>query len=131
MTTTTPGIFDLRSPRSVGQTIDRLQELVLARGLLVFARIDFSGDAQRAGLVLRPMQLLIFGNPRAGTPLLVAAPRIGLDLPLKALAWEQEDGVVWLSCKAVEDLEDRYALPHQLTGNISGIRALAEAAVAP
>jgi uncharacterized protein (DUF302 family) len=131
MTTATPGIIDLRSPRSVGQTIDRLQDLVNARRMTVFARIDFSADAQRAGLVMRPMQLLVFGNPQAGTPLLVAAPHLGLDLPLKALAWEQADGAVWLSWKAPEDLEARYALPPELTSNIAGIRALCEAAVAP
>jgi uncharacterized protein (DUF302 family) len=131
MATLTPGIIELRSPRSVARTIDQLQELVKARGLTVFARIDFSGDAERAGLVLRPMQLLIFGDPKAGTPLLLSAPRIGLDLPLKALAWESEDGAVWLSWKAPEELETRYALPHELTQNIAGIRALGEAAVAP
>jgi len=131
MSAPTSGIIDLRSPRSVGQTIDRLQELVKARGLMVFGRIDFSGDAERAGLVMRAMQLLIFGNPKAGTPLLVAAPRIGLDLPLKALAWENDERSVWLSFKAPEDLEARYALPHELTSNIAGIRALGEAAVAP
>jgi uncharacterized protein (DUF302 family) len=131
MSTTTPGIIDLRSLRSVAQTIDRLLELVQDRGLTVFARIDFGGDAERAGVVMRPMQLLIFGNPKAGTPLLVAAPRIGLDLPLKALAWEHEDGTVWLSFKAPEDLEATYKFPDALTSNIAGIRALVEAAVAP
>jgi uncharacterized protein (DUF302 family) len=125
------GIIDRRSSRPVAQTIDRLESQVTARGMTVFARIDFSGDAQRAGLSMRAMQLLIFGNPRAGTPLLVAAPRIGLDLPLKALAWEDEDGSVWLSCKSPEYLEASYQLPRELKANIEGIRALVEAAVEP
>src|SRR5271169_7225341 len=81
-----PGIIDVRSHRSVPQTIDRLESLATARGLIIFARIDFSGDAERAGLSMRPMQMLIFGNPKAGTPILIAAPRAGLDLPLRALA---------------------------------------------
>lgn len=131
MTTPTADIIDMASPRSVAQTIDRLQELVKARGLTVFARIDFGGDAEKSGLVMRPMQLLIFGNPKAGTPLLVAAPRIGLDLPLKALAWEREDGTVWLSWKTPEVLMTQYELPRELATNIAGIRAFGEAAVAP
>jgi len=131
VTTPTPGIIDLRSPRTVAHTIDRLEELVKTRGLTVFARIDFGADAERAGLVMRPMQLLVFGNPKAGTPLLVAAPRIGLDLPLKALAWEKEDGTVWLSWKSPDELEANYDIPHELTSNIAGIRALGEAAVSP
>ncbi len=97
MTQPNPGIIDVHSHRSVPQTIDRLESLAIARGLMIFARIDFSGDAERAGLTMRPMQMLIFGNPKAGTPLLTTAPRIGLDLPLKALAWMDESGNVWLS----------------------------------
>jgi len=94
MAQTNRGVVDVLSKRSVPHTVDRLESLALARGLTVFARIDFSGDAQRAGLSMPPMQMLIFGNPKAGTPLLVAAPRVGLDLPLKALAWEDANGSV-------------------------------------
>jgi uncharacterized protein (DUF302 family) len=122
------GVIDVRSHRSVPQTIDRLQSLASSGGLTVFARIDFSGDAQRAGLSMRPMQMLLFGNPKAGTPLLVAAPRVGLDLPLKALAWEDNDGGVWLSCNAPEYLETRHALPHALLANIAGVRGLIQKA---
>jgi uncharacterized protein (DUF302 family) len=123
-----PGVIDVLSHQSVPQTIDRLESLATTRGLSVFARIDFSGDAQRAGLTMRPMQMLLFGNPKAGTPLLVAAPRIGLDLPLKALAWEDANGVVWLSYNAPEYLEARHGLPHELLANIAGLRALIEKA---
>jgi uncharacterized protein (DUF302 family) len=119
-----PGIIDIPSPRSVPRTIDRLESLATARGMTVFARIDFSGDAERAGLTMRPMQMLIFGNPKAGTPLLVTAPRAGLDLPLKALAWQDDRGAVWLSCNDPQYLEARHGIPHALIANISGVIGL-------
>jgi uncharacterized protein (DUF302 family) len=122
------GIIDIQCQGSVSQVIDRLQELATTAGLLVFARIDFSGDAQRAGLSMRPMQALLFGNPKAGTPILAAAPHAGLDLPLRALAWESPDGAVWLSCNAPEYLESRHGFPHALLANIAGARALLEKA---
>ncbi|HEV7985672.1 MAG TPA: DUF302 domain-containing protein [Steroidobacteraceae bacterium] len=122
------GIIDIRCQGSVSQAIDRLQALATAAGLIVFARIDFSGDAQRAGLSMRPMQALLFGNPKAGTPILVAAPRAGLDLPLRALAWEGADGAVWLSCNAPEYLESRHGFPPALVTNIAGARKLIEQA---
>jgi uncharacterized protein (DUF302 family) len=123
------GVFDVRSGHSVTETVDRLERLAKAAGLLVFARIDFSADAAKAGLTLRPMQQIVFGNPKAGTPLLVAAPRAGLDLPLKALVWEDETGAVWASMNAPEYLETRHGLPHDLLANIAGARALVEKAV--
>jgi uncharacterized protein (DUF302 family) len=126
-----PGILDVRSHRSVSETIARLESLVLTRGLMIFARIDFSGDAERAGLSMRPMQMLIFGNPKAGTPLLAAVPRIGLDLPLKALAWTDESDQVWLSCNSPDYLMMRHDLPKELGANISGIVKLLETAVEP
>lgn|ERR1700683_18115 len=129
MTQPASGVIDVRSHGSVQQTIDRLESLAAARGLTIFARIDFGKDADRVGLSMRPMQMLIFGNPKAGTPLLIAAPRIGLDLPLKALAWEDEKGSVWLSCNAPDYLEARHQLPHDLVGNISGVVALIQKAV--
>jgi uncharacterized protein (DUF302 family) len=122
------GVVDIRCHLSVPQTIDRLQTLATAGGLTVFARIDFSGDAQRAGLVLRPMQMLLFGNPRSGTPLMVAAPRSGLDLPLKALAWEDNEGSVWLSYNAPEYLQSRHGFPPALMANIAGARGLLQKA---
>jgi uncharacterized protein (DUF302 family) len=81
--------------------------------------------------IVRPMQMLLFGAPKAGTPLLVASPRSGLDLPLKALAWEDADAAVWVSFNAPEYLESRHAFPHELVANIAGIRALVEQAAAP
>ncbi len=101
-----------------------------ARGLTLFARIDFSHDAEAAGLALPPMIQLVFGNPRAGTPLLAANPSAGLALPLRALAWEDAGGHSWLSYESPESLIARFALPAALTANIAGLRALCEAAVA-
>lgn len=122
------GVIDARSHHSVAETIARLESLAKANGLWVFARIDFSGDAQNAGLSMRAMQMLLFGNPKAGTPLLVASPRVGLDLPLKALAWEDEGGAVWLSFNEPEYLEKRHGLPHDLVANIAKARALIDKA---
>jgi uncharacterized protein (DUF302 family) len=95
----------------------------------VFARLDFSRDAGEVGLTLRPMIQLVFGNPRAGTPLLAANPAAGLALPLRALAWEAADGRSWLSYEAPELLIERFDLPAALGANIAGLRALCEAAV--
>lgn len=91
------GVMRIPSRHSVADTLDRLTSILRERGVVVFARIDFSGDAARAGLEMRPEQQLIFGNPKAGTPLMVAAPTAGLDLPLRVLAWEEEDGKVWIA----------------------------------
>jgi uncharacterized protein (DUF302 family) len=125
-----PGVVHLRSERRAGATIDRLSELVRAKGLTVFARIEFSRDAETAGLTLLPMVQLVFGNPRAGTPLLAANPAVGLVLPLRALAWEDADGHSWLSYEAPEATIERFHLPAALGANIAGLRALCEAAVA-
>lgn len=90
------GLVTKRSSHSVAETMDRLEQAVRERGLVVVARVDHAGAAQRAGLALRPTQLLIFGNPQAGTPVMQSAQTAGIDLPLKALAWEDEKGQVWL-----------------------------------
>jgi uncharacterized protein (DUF302 family) len=125
------GFVDVTSHHSVPTTLDRLESLAKSRGLTIFARIDFSGDALRAGLALRPMQMLLFGNPKAGTPLMVASPRVGLDLPLKALAWEDADGTVRVSTNRPDYIERRHGLPHELISNVAGANALIEAAAEP
>lgn len=122
------GIVDVRSQHGVIETLDRLEAIAKQRGLLVFARIDFSGDANRAGLTLRPMQMVLFGNPKAGTPILAAAPRSGLDLPLKALAWEDADGQVWVSSNTSEHLVARHGVSDALAANLAGGQALIEKA---
>lgn len=122
------GVQDVVSHRAVADTLDRLQALAIERGLRIFSRIDFGADAAQAGVALRRMQMLLFGNPKAGSPLLAAAPRTGLDLPLKALAWEDAEGVVRVSYNAPEYIQNRHGLTPALTENIAGVRALIEKA---
>jgi len=112
----------------VPETLGRLETLAKSRGLTIFARIDFTGDAQKVGLTMRPTQLLIFGNPKAGTPLMIASPSIAIDLPLKALAWEAVDGKVWLSYNKPEYLKERHGVPAEVLKNISAIGVLVEEA---
>ena len=120
------GIVQVPSKFSVSETLQRLEALVKSRGLTVFARIDFTGDAAKVGLQMRATQLLIFGNPKSGTPLMIASPSLALDLPLKALASEDAQGKVWLSYNAPEYLKERHGLRDELLKNISGIGALVE-----
>jgi uncharacterized protein (DUF302 family) len=123
------GLVNVPGKYSVPETLDRLESLVKEHGLRVFARIDFSGDAWKAGLKMKPSQLLIFGNPKAGTPLMIASPTIAIDLPLKALAWEDASGKVWLSYNKPEYLKERHGLPDELVKNISGVKGLVGKAV--
>ena len=125
------GIIRLRSAHTVAATIERLEALLKARGVMVFARIDFSGDAARAGLTLRPQQLLLFGNPKAGTPLMVAVPAVGLDLPLKALVWEDASGAVTVAYNDPAYVLRRHGVPDTLLANLAAASALIEAAARP
>ncbi len=120
----TNGVASIQSAHSVAASIDRLDSLARSRGMTVFARIDFAADAKKAGLEMRPEQLLIFGNPKAGTPLMEASPTAALDLPLKVLAWQDREGKVWLSYTTPEYIKERHGLPGALVKNIGGIRAL-------
>ena len=123
------GMIDVPSPFSVPDTLVRLESILKERGLTIFARVDHSGEAEKAGLKMRPTQLLIFGSPKAGTPLMVATPSVAIDLPLKALAWEDERGRVWLSFNAPEYLQQRHGFPADLLKNIAGASALIQKAV--
>jgi uncharacterized protein (DUF302 family) len=123
------GMVHLSSPYPVSETLQRLESLLLARDLSILARIDHSGDAVQAGLKMPPTKLLVFGNPKAGTPVMNAAPTAALDLPLKALVWQDAEGKVWLSYNSPEYLKQRHNIPDDLLKNISGIRAIAEEAV--
>ena len=98
-------------------------------GIPILARIDHSGGAAAMGLEMRPTKLVIFGNARAGTPLMVAAPTLALDLPLKALVWEDADGKVWVSYNTPEYLQERHGFPAELLAKIAGIRVIVEEAV--
>ena len=104
------GVIDLPSPYPVPETADRLQNLLLAKGMKIFARIDQAAEAASAGLTLRPTILLLFGNPKAGTPLMEQFPSVAIDLPLKALIWESS-GKVYLSYVSPEYLQERHHLP--------------------
>ena len=125
------GLVHLKSPHSAADTMARLEGNVRSKGIPIHARIDHSADAARAGLTMNPAILLIFGNARAGTPLMVASPILAIDLPLKALAWQDSDGAVWLSYNTPEYLAERHGIPSELLGNIAVIRSLCEAAVSP
>lgn len=104
------GIIDLPSSHSVAETIARLESLLKAKGIKIFARIDQAAEASAAGLTMKPTVLLVFGDPKAGTPLMNRHPSIAMDLPLKALAWESADGRVWLSYNSPEFLQQRHGL---------------------
>ena len=123
------GIIDVASRLLRAETLARLQSILKEKGMMVFALIDHSGEAEKAGLTMRPTQLLIFGSPKGGTPLMVAAPRLAIDLPLKALAWQDEQGQVWLSYNSPEYLQQRHGFPAELMKNIAGVSALIQKAV--
>ena len=122
------GMVHLRSARSVEEALARLKDAVQARGIAMVAEIDHSGAAAKAGLTMRPTKLLIFGSPKAGTPVMVASPTVALDLPLKGLVWEDAEGQVWVSYNSPEYLQQRHGIPQELVANIAGIRAIAEEA---
>lgn len=119
---TDDGFNTIVSRRGVPDTIDALVEAVTAHGLTIFARIDYSAGATGAGLNLRPTQLLIFGNPKSETPLIGANQVAAIDLPLKALAWQDEDGEVWLTYPDIDTMADRHGLGGDLAGDIASIR---------
>ncbi|MGA8150085.1 MAG: DUF302 domain-containing protein [Terriglobales bacterium] len=118
------GLVHLSSPYSVSETVKRLESLLQAQGLAVFARIDHSGEAEKVGLKMPPTRVILFGSPKAGTPLMIAAPTVAIDLPLKALIWEDGGGKVWASYNSPEYLKQRHNIPDELVKNISGIATL-------
>jgi uncharacterized protein (DUF302 family) len=123
------GLIHLSSPRTVLETLARLEAIVQSKGLAILARIDHSGDAAKAGLTLRPTKLLIFGNAKSGTPLMIASPSLAIDLPLKALVWQDDEEKVWLSYNSPNYLKERHAIPDNLLQNIAGIGAICLEAV--
>jgi uncharacterized protein (DUF302 family) len=123
------GMVHISSPYPVPETFKQLEAIVLAHGLSILARIDHGGDAARVGLNMRPTQLLIFGNAKAGTPLMIASPTLAIDLPLKALVWEDGGGKVWISYNSPEYLKQRHNIPDALVKTISGVRAIVEETV--
>lgn len=114
------GLVQIASPYPVEETLRRLQAAFAAKGLQVFAVIDHSGEAEKVGLKMRPTKVVIFGSPKAGTPLMVAAPSLAIDLPLKALVAEDAVGKVWLTYNDPEYLQERHGVPEQLIKNLAG-----------
>jgi uncharacterized protein (DUF302 family) len=123
------GMVHVPSPYSVAETLTKLEAVVEARGLKVFALVDHSGEAEKAGLAMPPTKLLIFGSPKGGTPVMIAAPTVAIDLPLKALVWEDADGKTWVSYNDPAYLQQRHRIPDDLVKNISAVGALIEKAV--
>jgi len=117
------------SQYSVPETIDRIEKAITAKGMKIFARIDHAGEAKNVGLDMRPTELLIFGNPKGGTALMVARPTAAIDLPMKALAWEDKAGNVWLTYNSPELLSERHGMPADLTSKLEPVGKLLEQAV--
>jgi uncharacterized protein (DUF302 family)/uncharacterized membrane protein YidH (DUF202 family) len=122
------GIVTVPSHQSVDKTVDTLQSILREKGIKLFALVDHSGEAKAAGLQMRPTKLLIFGSPKAGTPLMLAAPSIAIDLPLKLLVWEDSSGKAWISYNSPAYLQARHTLPQDLVQPLAGVAALANKA---
>ncbi len=122
------GIVKIPSHHSVDETVDKLKTILKSKGVTLFALIDHSGEAEKAGMKMPPTKLLIFGNPKAGTPLMLAAPSAAIDLPLKILVAEDAQGKVSISYNSPEYLKERHGLPENLLPNIAVVQALAAAA---
>lgn len=122
---TSNGIVSKSSIHSVDATIDRIVAALRAKDVTIFALVDHSGEAEKAGMKMRPTKLLIFGNPKAGTPLMLAAPSSAIDLPLKLLVWEDPDRKVWISYNSPAYLQQRHGIPDELLSNIAVVETLA------
>jgi uncharacterized protein (DUF302 family) len=123
------GLLQVVSRLTLDETVKRLELELTQRGLQVFARVDHSAEAAKVGLKMRPTKLLIFGSPKGGTPVMVAAPSVAIDLPLKALIAEDENGKVWVSYNSPEYLQQRHGIPQELVKNIAGVGAVVAKAV--
>jgi uncharacterized protein (DUF302 family) len=119
------GIVNEPSSHSVDETVERLKAILQASGAVLFGLVDHSGEAEKLGLEMKPTKLLIFGNPKAGTPLMLASPSTAIDLPLKMLVWEDAAKKVWISYNSPEYLQKRHGFPDDLLPNISVLRKLA------
>jgi uncharacterized protein (DUF302 family) len=119
------GIINLRGHHSVDQTVEKLKSILAQKGVTLFALVDHSGEAEKAGMKMPPTKLLIFGSPKAGTPLMQAVPGAALDLPLRILVREDEQGKIWISYNSPAWLQNRHGLPPELMANIAVVETLA------
>jgi uncharacterized protein (DUF302 family) len=115
------GVVSQSSPYSVETTMERLRASIQSHQLAIFAQISHSGEAHRVGLTMQAAHVLIFGSPQAGTPLMIASPLLALELPLKALIWQDTERHVWVSYNSSDYLASRFAIPIELVKNIAGI----------
>ena len=123
------GIISQPSNHSVDQTVETLTNLLKSKNVTLFALVDHSGEAEKVGMKMPSTKLLIFGSPKAGTPLMLAAPSVAIDLPLKILVWEDAQHKVWVSYNSAEYLKQRHGLPQELLQNIAVVESFAEKAV--
>lgn len=128
MTSAAEGIINRPSRHSVDETVNRLKNILQAKGLTLFALVDHSGEAERVGMKMPPTKLFIFGSPKAGTPLMLASPSAAIDLPLKLLVWQDRQGKVWVSYNSPAYLQQRHGIPQELLQNMAAVEALATAA---
>lgn len=122
---TSRGIINKPSHYSVEQTVEKLKNILQSKGVTLFALVDHSGEAEKVGMKMRPTKLVIFGSPKAGTPLMLSAPSVAIDLPLKILVWEDDQGKVWVSYNSPDYLKERHGLPQGLLQNIAVVETLA------
>jgi uncharacterized protein (DUF302 family) len=122
------GIVKIPSHHSVDETVDKLKSILKSKGVTLFTVVDHSGEAEKVGMKMSPARLLIFGSPKAGTPLMLAAPSAAIDLPLKILVAEDTQGKAWISYNSPEYLKERHGLPDNLLPNIAVVQALAAVA---
>ena len=122
--TPSAGIITKPSVHSVDETVAKISGILRTKGIALFAVVDHSGEAAKVGMSMPPTKLLIFGNPKAGTPLMLAAPTIAIDLPLKILIWQDTQGKVWLSYNSPTYLQQRHSLPQELSPAIAVVESL-------
>ena len=122
------GVVNKPSSHSVDETVQKLTAILQNKDITLFALVDHSGEAEKVGMTMRPTKLLIFGNPKAGTPLMLAAPSTAIDLPLKILVWEDDQNKTWLSYNSAQYLQQRHGFPEELIKNIAAVENLAASA---
>lgn len=122
------GVITTASKFSSNETLDRLEGILKSKGLTIFAKINHAEEARKVDLIMRPSQLIVFGNPKSGTPIMQAVPEAAIDLPLKALVWEDADGKVWLSYNEPAWLQNRFKLDDDALKSLKGVPSLMEAA---